>query len=416
MASPGRPGFSIQVRRARQQSGGDLLGAIKHPDDDCSGHKINQAYTQRHMQNTKHLARLTGIRAVAALFVVFLHYRNDLETFLPSTKILDPLFSAGDLGVDLFFMLSGFILMLNYEQKFRRFALPEYRKFLWTRLARIYPVHVFTLFFLTALVLFARHLHQPLHHPEWYTLPAWLQNVFLLQAWTGIAQTLSWNFPAWSISAEWFAYLFFPLAVPVLLGIKRPIFAVAVALLAYLAVAVIHGDQPLIPLALLRVSCEFVAGCALYLAFEKGFRVPGNTACWGILIMVFLWTAEVRGIPRVLILPVFAILIVRLAANSTGFLSGAVAGFWGEASYALYMTHGICQEVLERLLRPAHFATASFTMRWMVLASYALAIAGAAILTYLCVERPARTWMRNVYHGAGRPEVRVTPEIIPMQS
>ena len=207
------------------------------------------------MQNTKHLARLTGIRAVAALFVVFLHYRNDLETFLPSTKILDPLFSAGDLGVDLFFMLSGFILMLNYEQKFRRFALPEYRKFLWTRLARIYPVHVFTLFFLTALVLFARHLHQPLHHPEWYTLPAWLQNVFLLQAWTGIAQTLSWNFPAWSISAEWFAYLFFPLAVPVLLGIKRPIFAVAVALLPYLAVAVIHGDHPLIPLALLRVSC-----------------------------------------------------------------------------------------------------------------------------------------------------------------
>jgi peptidoglycan/LPS O-acetylase OafA/YrhL len=161
------------------------------------------------MQNTKHLARLTGIRAVAALFVVFLHYRNDLETFLPSTKILDPLFSAGDLGVDLFFMLSGFILMLNYEQKFRRFALPEYRKFLWTRLARIYPVHVFTLFFLTALVLFARHLHQPLHHPEWYTLPAWLQNVFLLQAWTGIAQTLSWNFPAWSISAEWFCLSIF---------------------------------------------------------------------------------------------------------------------------------------------------------------------------------------------------------------
>jgi len=327
---------------------------------------------------------------------VFLHYRHDLETFLPRTKFFDPLFSSSDLGVDLFFMLSGFILMLNYKASFRRFDGREYRKFLWTRLARIYPVHLFTLVLVTVLVLSAKYLHQVAHHPEWYTSIAWVQNLFLIQAWTGIASQLSWNFPAWSISAEWFAYLSFPLLVSVFIRMKRPAIGCGLALLPYMIVCVIHGDQPIIPLALLRVSCEFVAGCMLFLAFERSFRIPGNTALWGGLILAFLWFAQTYGIPRELILPVFAIVLLRLAANPSGFLSGRIAVFWGEASYALYMTHGICEEFLERVIKPSHFASASLLMRCGALSSYALAIATAAVLTYLLVERPARGWMRNL--------------------
>ena len=348
------------------------------------------------MQNTKYLARLTGIRAIAALFVVFLHYRHDLETFLPPTKVFDPLFSSGDLGVDLFFMLSGFILMLNYKASFRRFDGHEYLKFLWTRLARIYPVHVFTLAVMTAIVLSAKRLHLPAHHPEWYTATAWVQNVFLIQAWTGVAHALSWNFPAWSISAEWFAYLLFPLLVPVFLRMRQPAIGCWLALLPYIIVCLVHGDQPIIPLALLRVSCEFVAGCMLYLAFERSFCIPGNAVLWAALIVTFLWIAPTYGIPRELILPVFPILLLRLAANPGGFLSGGIAVFWGEASYALYMTHGICEEFLERVIKPAHFDSASLLMRCVAIAGYAVAIAAAAILTYLFVERPARAWMRNL--------------------
>jgi peptidoglycan/LPS O-acetylase OafA/YrhL len=146
----------------------------------------------------------------------------------------------------------------------------------------------------------------------------------------------------------------------------------------------------------LRVSCEFVAGCMLYLAFERGSRIPGNTALWAALILTFLWIAQAYGIPRELVLPVFAILLMRLAANPDGFLSGRIAVFWGEASYALYMTHGICEELLERVIKPSHFASASLLMRCVAAASYALAIATAAILTYLYIERPARAWMRNL--------------------
>lgn len=371
------------------------------------------------LQNSKHLARLTGIRAIAALFVVFLHYRTDLEIFLPVTKVFDPLFSSGDLGVDLFFMLSGFILMLNYKASFPRFNGREYLKFLWTRLARIYPVHLFTLSAVTAFVLYARHARQIVHHPEWYTAAAWVQNIFLIQAWTGVAHTLSWNFPAWSISSEWFAYLLFPLLVPAFARMRRPAIGCWLALLPYMAVCILRGDQPIIPLALLRVSCEFVAGCLLYLAFEGAFRIPGNTALWAGLIVAFLWIAHAFGITRELVLPVFAVLLLRLAANPGGFLSGKVAVFWGEASYALYMTHGICQEVLERVIKPSHFAVASFSMRCAATAAYTLAIAAAAILTYLFVERPARAWMRNLNRDRAESPALVnssSPNIVVMRT
>ncbi len=371
------------------------------------------------MQKIQYLNRLTGIRAIAALFVVFLHYRNDLYVFLPKMRFFDPLFASGNLGVDLFFMLSGFILMLNYATAFRRFDSREYLKFLWTRLARIYPVHIFTLFTLTALVLYARHVHQPLHHPEWYTAPAWIQNVFLVQAWTGIAHTMTWNFPAWSISAEWFVYLLFPMLVSVFLRMRWPIIGCCVALLPYILVAALHGDEPMIPLALLRVSCEFAAGCALYLAFEEGFRVPGNTAFWAALIVAFLWFAQVHGLSKALVLPLFAIVLLRLASNSGGFLSGKVAVFWGEASYALYMTHGICEELLERVIKPSHFATASLAMRSLATAGYALAIAAAAILTYLFVEGPARLWMRSLYRNRAQINARTSsapPDLVATSS
>lgn len=361
------------------------------------------------MQKSEHLARLTGVRAIAALFVVFLHYRGDLETFLPVTKLCDTLFSSGDLGVDLFFMLSGFVLMLNHEKTFPRFDRHKYLKFLWTRLARIYPAHLFTLLTVTALVLCARYLHQPVRHSEWYTASAWLQNVFLIQAWTGIAHTMSWNFPAWSISSEWFAYLGFPLLVPAFTRMKRPAIGCCVVLLPYVIVCVMHGDKPVVPLALLRVSCEFVAGCMLYLAFDRALRIPGNTALWAALIVAFLWAAHTYGVTREFVLPAFAALLLRLAGNPGGFLSGKVAVFWGEASYALYLTHGICEEVLERAIKPSDFAAASLLMRCAAAAGYVVVIAAAAIVTHLFVERPARAWMRGLSRDQVQSSVANSP-------
>ena len=80
------------------------------------------------------LKPLTSIRGLAAIWVVFFHYNRTFE-----------LSQMGYLGVDLFFILSGFIISYVYMDKFSSSELvsKNIKRFLALRLARIYPLHIF---------------------------------------------------------------------------------------------------------------------------------------------------------------------------------------------------------------------------------------------------------------------------------
>lgn len=101
---------------------------------------------------------LTGIRAFAAIGVVLTHFHSELESFVPSFSLLAPLYSRGGLGVDLFFVLSGFIITHVYEDKLRLNPKQEYRKYIINRFARIYPNYFATLTTLVIMVLCAEAL------------------------------------------------------------------------------------------------------------------------------------------------------------------------------------------------------------------------------------------------------------------
>ena len=173
-------------------------------------------------ESPAHLGALTGIRGVAAWMVVLYHIRKSLILLLPADAIA--VFAKGYLAVDLFFMLSGFVLWYSYADRIRQGGLAFAAPFLWRRLARIWPLHLFilALFIPLALLLRADGGHM-LHYP-FGELPL---HVLLMQNW-GMTQEIAWNQPAWSISTELAAYLLFPLTVclarwerlpaPVLLG------------------------------------------------------------------------------------------------------------------------------------------------------------------------------------------------------
>jgi peptidoglycan/LPS O-acetylase OafA/YrhL len=88
---------------------------------------------------------LTGLRWFAALWVVLFHFGPTFQSVLPVWHVIAPISNYGLFGVDTFFILSGFIITYNYLEKFPRFDLSQYRHFLALRLARIYPVYLFTL-------------------------------------------------------------------------------------------------------------------------------------------------------------------------------------------------------------------------------------------------------------------------------
>lgn len=190
------------------------------PAQSIRSHTTSDSLPQVDAPSKSVIAALTGIRAIAAWWVVFGHFQEHLAALFPFCKHLVLITHRGYLGVDLFFCLSGFVLAHNYLQKFRVVRPREYGQFLWLRLARMYPVHLFTLLLLMLGVLAAGLLNYKLNMPGRLTGIDFVRNLFLVHAW-GFAPDVSWNGPAWSISAEWFAYLLLPFIAAVVIRMTR---------------------------------------------------------------------------------------------------------------------------------------------------------------------------------------------------
>ena len=161
---------------------------------------------------------LTGLRGVAACWVVLFHYitafhHAELDQNL-STKssagfrLVELFFVHGYLAVDLFFILSGFVMALTYGGAFEAgISSRAYLDFLGKRLGRVYPLYIA----LTAAVAVLSYAGIGTVNPP---SPVDLaSNVLLIQAW-GIADSI--DVPAWSISTEFAAYLLFPLLVRII--------------------------------------------------------------------------------------------------------------------------------------------------------------------------------------------------------
>ena len=108
-----------------------------------------------------HLAALTGLRGIAAWWVVFYHARLSLTEWMPEAGTA--IAASGYLAVDLFFMLSGFVMWLNYGERLRREGAAGAPAFWWRRFARIWPLHAAVLGAMVAfaLVLLQRQVALP---------------------------------------------------------------------------------------------------------------------------------------------------------------------------------------------------------------------------------------------------------------
>ncbi len=177
-------------------------------------------------RDQKEIRALTGIRGVAACLVMLHH-------FFPGESgphLLRNIVSHGYIYIDLFFVLSGFVMALTYGPVFQgKFGIGDYIGFLYKRLGRIYPLYLFVTLLMAArgFLSFA---------PVAIDRQTLVSNVFLVQAW-GFADSIGG--PTWSISTEFFVYLIFPLLV--YLNRDRGFVAItiaasaAVALLLYVA-------------------------------------------------------------------------------------------------------------------------------------------------------------------------------------
>ena len=342
----------------------------------------------------RQLVHLTSLRGLAAWWVVLFHFKHYLAPYLPSWTL--PLIVRGELAVDLFFCLSGFVLYLNYHgltttgQGLKSFYLK--------RFARIYPLHFLVLLTYVAFVIAVVHFSTAHNGGSRYSPVKLVAQILLVQDWGFGA--LSWNVPSWSISAEFAAYLAFPLLLRSLKcdrsGNTRLILYAATAAATLIAVfGGLHSElgAHINELGVLRCLFQFIIGMTIgemYLRWTSprhGVSALLVAAAGTMLILVLIW-----GFWSALVIPVaWACLIAGFA-----FDHGIIARVFsirplvalGEWSFATYMCHYLFYEVFVIL-----WVRSDMTAPGLAVIATLLSIALCSAFLYRFVERPCQSWV-----------------------
>jgi peptidoglycan/LPS O-acetylase OafA/YrhL len=359
------------------------------------------------------LPALTSLRGIAAMWVVLYHYSAQCFPNLDTTEYTH-LIHKGYLAVDLFFMLSGFVMTHVYHRAFSETVTQQhYWRFIVARIARVYPLHILVLLlFVVTAVTF--HLaggvspnrldEIPMRGPE--SVSAFVANVFMLQGLD--AGQLSWNYPAWSISVEFVAYLVFPFALAAIWDLSsRAKAGIALCLLAALvALAALskgNFDQWDGPITLLRCLPEFIFGTLLYCAFRASSPHPWFAGDFAAVVVIAAVIVCLHAdAPDLLITSLFGAFVL-IAVLNTGTFAGwakAPALIWlGDVSYSLYLLHGFLQFLAGKLL--AHFgvhnhADLSVGSSFMLMAAMIGLCLLAAHFTYFGIEIGCRQHLREM--------------------
>jgi peptidoglycan/LPS O-acetylase OafA/YrhL len=349
---------------------------------------------------------LTGVRALASWWVVFFHLQPAFMTLAPALTLwLGGFAKGGDKGVDLFFVLSGFVLSLNYHDRFRRLGVELYGRFLWLRLARIYPVHLVGLAVWAALLMINLFVGHADTSGGYFSFKFLIANLLLVQSWW-IPMKMSWNYPAWSISMEWLAYLCFPLLIRKVAGGRSIAFTVGwlLVLLCVTGPLVMrYGSAG----PLLRISGEFLAGCLLWVLWRRLKEADAWRFNWITLpsVVTAIVLANVIGWYSI---PAFGLVVLALALDDG--IGARVFGcgpmvYCGKVSYSIYIMHSAIISICHVALPLSKYQDRSRPERYGVLLLYLLCIAAAGMLTYHFVEEPMRRWMRDRIGSSRRSTV-----------
>jgi peptidoglycan/LPS O-acetylase OafA/YrhL len=388
------------------------------------------------------LNALTSVRFFAALWVIAYH-QSASNGWLFGTLSAGPLpifhgVQTGYVAVGMFFVLSGFILAYTYSKPPLRT-----RSFLTARFARIYPVYVLGLVLALPAVVFPwRHHHLP---PTGTAIGSLVLPVFLLQAWHP-SYALVFNGPGWSLSAETFFYLMFPLLIPMIRGRTRPQLLGALVIAGALSVVV-----PLVCICLNiqwfgRVPAWQTVGDQTWpnvAQFNPLFRLPDFL--FGVIVAGLFRTRPVLSnqpaqgwkwylpgmvgiaagcgvlcefIPHPLfdsfLLPFFGMLIYGLACGG-GPIERAMSNRWlvrlGEASYAMYILHSPLVWWTYWIDGKGPNLIHSHPM--VVFCLYLIVVVACSLLVYRFVEEPARQYLRNKLSGKPKPPIHtMQPSVV----
>lgn len=342
--------------------------------------------------DTRHL---DGLRIIAAVGVVLLHYSEYAKSNEAAHVVFEHI-QHFNLFVDLFFAISGFVIAKQYLDKVGGYRATT--RFLWRRIARIYPLHLLTLSFYLVIAAALQLGLARGENPARYPLSDIPAQLLMLHAVFG--ERLTFNFPSWSLSAEMVCYLLFPLLAAVLSKHRRlapALFVVAVLANSVAAIATDIGPWTdwINRGGAFRALPSFILGMTLFLYRAEIRQRPDIRSPFSLVLLLFLALGGLLPASLALALVyTIAILAVRvdLTGQSTLLLHSGVDR-WSDLTYSVYMLHipvaTVVLTIAGRYLSP-YVADA----RLALIPAALTALAVASYLSYRYFETPIR---RSLY-------------------
>jgi peptidoglycan/LPS O-acetylase OafA/YrhL len=329
---------------------------------------------------------LTSLRGIFALWVVLFHLHAWSEN--PDNPLI--IIDRGYLGVDFFFMLSGFILAARHGEEFTpTYNFNTHVRFLIKRFGRMFPLHWAVLLVVVASCILFR---EPLY---WWTHIA--SEAALVHRWDLFyVPRAALNGPDWSISTEWAANIAFPVFIWITGFRNRSTLYSSFSTILFLSILIflilMHGNMDVAEanslLPLLRCFAEFGLGIILFQRRDLFYQISGDLSALVILtfILAGLWL-------RYDLLVIFAMitLLPGLALNGqylATILSTPPLYFLGIISYSIYLIQVPIITAIDKFLMGSPFAS---VMHWLII----FPIVGFATLTYRFIENPANKLLKS---------------------
>jgi peptidoglycan/LPS O-acetylase OafA/YrhL len=390
------------------------------PDTDTTSTSINDNTVQVKDHKVEYLSSLTALRGIAALLVAVFHFEMAAARFVPQAQSM--FFEKCYLMVDLFFIMSGFIMLHVYSKDFTaRIQGESLKKFFVARFARVYPLHLFSTLLLVVIVRYLTDWGNP---PILLEQPSdILPNILLLHSF-GFTKIYSWNIPSWSISAEFAAYLLFPF-LALFLNRKR---LIAVLLLAVFVVAAYYSIMfvlprtnpinPAIPVphnlnttfdyGYIRGIAGFITGMLVYLAYGlRSFKKVFSGDFASILLMLGVGLSLHYALNDGITVLLFAMLVLSVAANTgniSTFFNTRVMQFLGDISYSIYLMQIFLQEPFSHgYLLPGTVGVGrgrqniDLSSGLLYCLIYLVLLIFISYVTYRWLERPCRRFINRAW-------------------
>jgi peptidoglycan/LPS O-acetylase OafA/YrhL len=381
-----------------------------------SGLSNNEGDKKRVPRADGNLPGLYGLRAIAALMIVFFHLAPNVQV-PDSFSIIKTHFG---LGVPLFFVLSGFSLMYSTSRYVGRDGWVQI--YLIKRFFRIAPLFYAMITFFTVYNIFVWGL-QPA------PAPIIINVLFLHNLVPGYHESIVWA--GWTLGVEMLFYALFPILLLTVTNFRRGLLLLVLSVLASNAardLLALKGQGAYASMSLVVNLPYFVAGIAAFFLREplaayklkRSYVGPICTLTFAVILWALVFNLVVGTFVYLYRLDIviwaclFGLLCVWQSLYPSKVLASPPLQFCGERSYSIYLVHAVTVYTLSPLYALIYRAVGNDVVAFLI--SVTLGVGAAlcvASLTFRWIEMPGIQWGASIIERSRRGAREAAPRTLP---